>query len=205
VLYYRSGSPAASPARPGDLPLALSSPAGGSCTSPASPRASARRRRVRRAVSVARAPGSTVSVDVNYRAAVDPSAARVELSALHGWPTWCSPAPTSSRGWTPTATRGLLADGVHTVVVTDGSKGAYSVTAAGVVRSRRSRCGWSTRWARATRLSRLPGGLLDDLTSRPDAPGGRARRSAWARGRLGKVYLRLRAHPGQLRDGTVVR
>jgi 2-dehydro-3-deoxygluconokinase len=28
----------------------------------------------------------------------------------------------------------LLADGVHAVVVTDGSKGAYSVTAAGVVR-----------------------------------------------------------------------
>jgi 2-dehydro-3-deoxygluconokinase len=136
VLYYRSGS-AASRLGPADLPLALIESARVLHVTGITPALSGSAAdAVRHAVSVARAAGVTVSLDVNYRARLwDPSAARVELSALARladlvFASADELAVVDADG----DPERLLADGVHAVVVTDGSKGAYSVTAAGVVR-----------------------------------------------------------------------
>jgi 2-dehydro-3-deoxygluconokinase len=136
VLYYRSGS-AASRLGPADLPLALIESARVlhvTGITPALSRSAADA--VRHAVSLARAAGVTVSLDVNYRARLwDPSAARVELSALARLADLVfASADELAMVDADCDPERLLADGVHAVVVTDGSKGAYSVTAAGVVR-----------------------------------------------------------------------
>jgi 2-dehydro-3-deoxygluconokinase len=136
VLYYRSGS-AASRLGPADLPLALIESARVlhvTGITPALSRSAADA--VRHAVSLARAAGVTVSLDVNYRARLwDPSTARVELSALARQADLVFASADELAVVDADADpERLLADGVHTVVVTDGSKGAYSVTAAGVVR-----------------------------------------------------------------------
>jgi 2-dehydro-3-deoxygluconokinase len=136
VLYYRSGS-AASRLGPADLPLALIESARVLHVTGITPALSGSAAdAVRHAVSVARAAGVTVSLDVNYRARLwDPSAARVELSALARLADLVfASADELAMVDADGDPERLLADGVHAVVVTDGSKGAYSVTAAGVVR-----------------------------------------------------------------------
>ena len=136
VLYYRSGS-AASRLGPADLPLALIESARILHVTGITPALShSAADAVRHAVSVARAAGVTVSLDVNYRARLwDPSAAAVELRSLARqadlvFASVDELAVVDADG----DPERLLAEGVHTVVVTDGAKGAYSVTAAGVVR-----------------------------------------------------------------------
>jgi len=143
---------------------------------------------VRRAVSVGSRRRVTVSLDVNYRARLwTRRAARVSSVPWHGWPTGVRQRRRARRGgrrrrhrsgcsptgctpsWSPTARRAR----------TRSPPPAWSA-------SRRSRCGWSTRWAPGDAfVAGYLAGLLDDL----DEPAGCARRppprrSAWGAGRL---------------------
>jgi 2-dehydro-3-deoxygluconokinase len=136
VVYYRAGS-AASRLGPADLPDGLIRAAGvlhvTGITPALSPSAA---EAVRRAVAVARAAGVVVSLDVNYRARLwDQPTARAELGVLvrQADVVFSGVDELGVLGATDDPKR-LLAEGPHTVVVTDGRNGAYSVGAAGTVR-----------------------------------------------------------------------
>lgn len=135
VFYYRAGS-AASRLGPGDIPDGLVRAAGvlhvTGITPALSPTAA---ESVRHAVGVARSAGVPVSLDVNYRARLwDLASARAELCVLvrNADVVFCSAEELGVLSAADDPER-LLAQGPHTVVVTDGAKGAYSVSAGGVV------------------------------------------------------------------------
>ncbi|HWN33768.1 MAG TPA: sugar kinase, partial [Pseudonocardia sp.] len=136
VLYYRAGS-AASRLSPADLPSGVLEAAQVLHVTGITPAlSSTAAEAVRHAVSVARAAGVTVSLDVNYRARLwDLPTAQAELSSLARLAdvVFASADELVVLGAEGDPER-LLREGPHTVVVTDGGKGAFSVGAAGVVR-----------------------------------------------------------------------